>query len=65
LGYDRNIVEALPDAAVESIPGVVNPLSLRDLAAGERAVDLGSEPASTGSLPPARSVPADAWSGST
>jgi len=25
LGYDRNIVEALPDAAVESIPGVVNP----------------------------------------
>jgi len=42
LGYDRNIVEALPDAAIESFAGVANPLSLRDLAPGERVVDLGS-----------------------
>lgn len=42
LGYDRDVVAALPDRAVESFSGVANPFSLRPLAAGERVVDVGS-----------------------
>ena len=42
LGYDTQVVDALPDAAVESFAGVGNPFSLRTLAVGERVVDVGS-----------------------
>ena len=42
LGYDAAIVDALPDAAVESFAGVANPLALRPLVEGERVVDVGS-----------------------
>jgi arsenite methyltransferase len=42
LGYDAAVVDALPDAAVESFAGVANPLSLRPLSKGERVVDVGS-----------------------
>jgi SAM-dependent methyltransferase len=42
LGYDAAVVDALPDAAVESFAGVANPLSLRSLLSGERVVDVGS-----------------------
>ena len=42
LGYDDAIVNPMPDAAVESFAGVANPLALRPLQNGERAVDLGS-----------------------
>jgi SAM-dependent methyltransferase len=42
LGYDTAVVDALPDAAVESFAGVANPLALGRLAAGERVVDAGA-----------------------
>jgi SAM-dependent methyltransferase len=42
LGYELAVVDALPDAAVESFAGVANPLSLRPLTEGERVVDVGS-----------------------
>ena len=42
LGYDLEVVEALPDRAVESFAGVGNPFSLRNLAPGEKVVDIGS-----------------------
>jgi len=42
LGYDAAVVDALPDAAVESFAGVANPLSLRPLLKNERVVDVGS-----------------------
>jgi SAM-dependent methyltransferase len=42
LGYDRAVVDALPDRAVESFAGVGNPFSLRALSPGERVVDIGS-----------------------
>ena len=42
LGYDGAVVDALPDAAVESFAGVANPFSLRRLEAGEKVVDAGS-----------------------
>ena len=42
LGYDDEVVNSLPDAAVESFAGVANPFSLRPLAKGERVVDVGS-----------------------
>jgi arsenite methyltransferase len=42
LGYDRRVVAALPDVAVESFAGVANPFSIRPLAVGERVVDVGS-----------------------
>jgi arsenite methyltransferase len=42
LGYDATILDALPDAAVESFAGVADPLSLRPLLNGERVVDVGS-----------------------
>lgn len=42
LGYDRELVDDLPDEAVESFAGVGNPFSLRQLGSGERVVDIGS-----------------------
>lgn len=42
LGYQAEMVDALPDRAVESFAGVANPFSLRRLAKGERVVDVGS-----------------------
>ncbi len=42
LGYDDEIVNALPDAAVESFAGVANPFALRRLEAGEKVLDAGS-----------------------
>jgi arsenite methyltransferase len=42
LGYDAEVVDRLPDRAVESFAGVGNPFSLRSLAGGERVVDVGS-----------------------
>jgi arsenite methyltransferase len=41
LGYDHDLVDRMPDAAVESFAGVANPFSLRRLAAGEKVVDAG------------------------
>jgi arsenite methyltransferase len=42
LGYDRSVVDSLPDRAVESFAGVGNPFELRPLEPGERIVDAGS-----------------------
>lgn len=42
LGYEASVVDALPDAAVESFAGVGNPFSLRALEPGEKVVDVGS-----------------------
>lgn len=42
LGYDGNVVDTMPDVAVESFAGVANPLSTQRLAIGERLVDAGS-----------------------
>lgn len=42
LGYDTGVVDAMPDAAVESFAGVANPFALRPLSAAERVVDAGS-----------------------
>ena len=42
LGYDAEVVGALPDAAVESFAGVGNPFSLRTLKPGEKVIDIGS-----------------------
>jgi SAM-dependent methyltransferase len=42
LGYEPDVVDALPDRAVESFAGVGNPFSLRRLDRGERVVDVGS-----------------------
>ena len=42
LGYDSSIVDAMPDAAVESFAGVANPFLLRALEPGEKVVDAGS-----------------------
>jgi ubiquinone/menaquinone biosynthesis C-methylase UbiE len=36
------LVDALPDAAIESFAGVANPFSLRSLEHGEKVVDAGS-----------------------
>ncbi len=41
-GYDAEVVDALPDAAVESFAGVANPFWFGPLGAGERVVDAGS-----------------------
>ena len=41
-GYDTDIVDALPDIAVESFAGVANPFALRKLRSGEHVVDVGS-----------------------
>jgi SAM-dependent methyltransferase len=42
LGYESDVVDALPDRAVESFAGVGNPFALRRLQPGERVVDVGS-----------------------
>lgn len=42
LGYDEEVVAALPDIAVEAFAGVGNPFSMDRLQPGERVVDLGS-----------------------
>jgi arsenite methyltransferase len=42
LGYPAEVVDALPDRAVESFAGVGNSFSLRPLQSGERVVDVGS-----------------------
>jgi SAM-dependent methyltransferase len=42
LGYDATVIDAMPDAAVESFAGVANPFALRPLEAGERVVDAGA-----------------------
>lgn len=42
LGYPDEVVDALPDTAVESFAGVANPFALRQLQAGERVADVGS-----------------------
>ena len=42
LGYPSDVVDALPDRAVESFAGVGNPFSVRALLPGERLVDFGS-----------------------
>jgi len=42
LGYDPALVDAFPEAAVESFAGVANPFVMRHLDAGEKVVDVGS-----------------------
>jgi arsenite methyltransferase len=42
LGYDPDVVDALPDVALESFAGVGNPFSIRTVEPGERVVDVGS-----------------------
>jgi arsenite methyltransferase len=42
LGYDKSLVDSLPDPAVESFAGVGNPFELRALEPGGRVVDAGS-----------------------
>jgi SAM-dependent methyltransferase len=42
LGYDGAVVDAMPEAAIESFAGVANPFSLRRLEAGEKVLDAGS-----------------------
>jgi len=42
LGYDPDVVAALPDRAVESFAGVGHPFALRRLQTGEYVVDVGS-----------------------
>ncbi len=42
LGYRDEVVDELPDAAVECFAGVANPFSLRPLGWGERVADIGS-----------------------
>ena len=42
LGYPSDVVDRLPDRAVESFAGVGNPWSARPAATGERVVDFGS-----------------------
>jgi SAM-dependent methyltransferase len=42
LGYQDDLVAALPDRAVESFAGVANPFSLHPLTAGEKVIDIGS-----------------------
>ena len=37
-----DVVDTLPDCAVESFAGVGNPFSLRTIEPGERVVDVGS-----------------------
>lgn len=42
LGYDVELLDSLPERAVESFAGVGNPFELRPLQHGERVVDAGS-----------------------
>ena len=41
-GYDAEVLDELPEGAIESFAGVANPFSLRRLEAGERVVDVGA-----------------------
>lgn len=41
-GYESELVDALPDEAVESFAGVANPFKLRALESGEKVVDVGA-----------------------
>jgi arsenite methyltransferase len=41
VGYDLEVVDALPARTVESFAGVAHPFALRDLEPGERVVDIG------------------------
>jgi arsenite methyltransferase len=42
LGYDTDLVDPMPEAAVESFAGIANPFYHRPLEQGERVADLGS-----------------------
>lgn len=42
LGYDPDLVDAMPDAAIESFAGVANPFLLQPLESGDKVVDAGS-----------------------
>ena len=42
LGYPMDMVDAMPDQAVESFAGVGNPFSVGDIHPGETVIDLGS-----------------------
>jgi arsenite methyltransferase len=42
LGYDHQLVDPLPDRAVESFAGVANPFSLHPVGQDDRVVDVGS-----------------------
>lgn len=42
LGYDRQLVDPMPDRAIESFAGVANPFSLRPVGQDDRVVDIGS-----------------------
>ena len=42
LGYPSEMVDPMPDVAVESFAGVANPFSIHPIEAGERVVDVGS-----------------------
>jgi arsenite methyltransferase len=42
LGYPSELVDGLPDPAIESFAGVGNPFLLNDLRPGQRVVDVGS-----------------------
>lgn len=42
LGYASNVIDGMPEFAIESFAGVGNPFSLRSLRPGEKVVDLGS-----------------------
>ncbi len=42
LGYPPELVDALPDEAVESFAGMGNPFSLRPVSPAEHVVDIGS-----------------------
>jgi arsenite methyltransferase len=42
LGYEPDVVGALPEVGVESFAGVGSPFALRRLSPGERVVDVGS-----------------------
>jgi arsenite methyltransferase len=42
LGYPGEVIDGMPDHAIESFAGVANPFSLRPLQPGEKVVDLGS-----------------------
>jgi len=41
LGYPRELLDQVPESAVESFAGVANPFSLGELQPGERVLDLG------------------------
>jgi arsenite methyltransferase len=44
LGYDPQVIDALPSSVTESFCGVGNPLSLGELHPGQTVLDLGSGP---------------------